>query len=280
MTRNRSVPIPVFRTRFTVGSFSGLCYHIPSTYIDWFTIAPAPHDDIRFNPAPTRRYYGPATTPSPWSPSSSNYALNVAHYNSFQHLGPPGWERSDSFGGDEHLPGTLYQPQYIPLEFMHPIPLLDPTSPRYSLATDFQRFGSTTYQSNPIDLDSPISPYDESPAVPRHNPFRSPSPSNFDDESDSASMGSTAPRIAVQSPSLEYSSTQDPTAGLADNVYYPEGPISSFNRSPRSSPFTPGSTPWVPPPGYIPQTFEPSPLVFVPSDINSGTHTRLINCSV
>ena len=51
---------------------------------------------------------------------------------------------------------------------------------------------------------------------------------------------------------------------LTTDDYYP---IWGSEDRRRSTPFTPGSTPWVPPPGFIPQTFEPSASV---ADLQPG----------
>lgn len=233
--------------------------------------------DLAYNPLPTapaRRFSAQTITPSPWSPSPSNYDLNTAHYNSFQYLGPAPWGGSDLFS--ENLPATPYQTQYPPFESVYPVPPMNPTSPRYSLATDFQRYGSTSYQSIPTSFGPPvpIGSYDE-PFIP---PLRPPSPTIFDGVSEWTVSRPAIPRMheslrtpvipppsttfdggsewTSRTPSFEDSESNSPR--LRD---YPVGLLLDSEDHPRSTPFTPGSTPWVPPPGFIPQTFQPSPTM-------------------
>lgn len=294
---------------------------------------------------PPTRISSQTSVPSPSSPTPTDDALNAAHYNAFQDLGPPTWGRGDPLDGDEYLPGTLYQPQYIPREFMHPIPIR-PKPPRPSLSTEFQQYGGTDYGTPYASLGSPTSDYIPTPGSyflpPRPLPLQhaahlqpdyppwatelgsrpvSPGPwitpgpfdpdippespgswfpprpsfgdvgptpyipplySDFGDASGSEWAGSASriPQIMVQPPSSEFSSTRYTTPGLTEDDQYPEGPISVFDDAPRSSPFTPGSTPWVPPPGFIPRTFEPAPLTpgsysYPPDDGYAGSGKQI-----
>lgn len=197
--------------------------------------------------------------------------------------------------GDEDLPAKLYQPLYIPPEFMHPTSPLNPTypSPRYSpTLNDFQRrYGSTINQSIPMDLGYPVHSYLDSSVSPGPGPWVSPaSPANFDGEGNSERMSSphSIPQIEVQSPSplLEWPGFQLPSPPITKDNYYPEGPILSFDNNPRSSSFTPGSTPWVPTPGFTPETFKPSTTLsgLLPDDYsNPGMHARWslkVNCTM